>query len=96
MTAPFLKQSRIDPADIKKEWTGIDPLDYAKENKGKEPLLVNASWDHVIPKANALKLRDAFPGARQVWVPGGHYSAILHLLWMPGYVSRHFQKALAP
>jgi hypothetical protein len=96
MTAPFLKKSRIDPADIKKEWVGIDPLDYKDRNAGKTPLLVNASWDHVIPKANALKLHEAFPSSRQVWVPLGHYSAILHLLWMPGYISREFQRALRP
>jgi hypothetical protein len=94
MTEPFLRKSGIDPAELKTAWIGLDPLDYKDKNKGKTPLLINASWDTVVPKYNGLKLKEAFPDSRQMWVPLGHYTAILHLIWMPGYVSREFLKTL--
>ena len=48
----------------------------------------------VIPRANALRLKEAFPDSRQVWLPLGHYTAILHLVWLPRWVSRRLQEAL--
>ena len=68
-------------------------MDYRGSNKGKRALLINVRWDAVIPAANARKLLEAFPDARQVWLPLGHYSAIVHLLWVPKFVSREFQRA---
>jgi hypothetical protein len=50
--------------------------------------------DTVIPRANALRLKEAFPDSRQIWLPLGHYTAIVHLLWLPGSVSRRLQEAL--
>ena len=90
MTGPFIAKAGITLDALRRAWVGIDPLDYLKTNGGKRALLINASWDAVIPKANALKLKQAFPASRQQWVPLGHYSAILHLLWIPRYVAREF------
>lgn len=94
MTGPFVRKSAITPDSLRQAFKGIDPLDYAQGNADKELLLINAASDAVIPKANGLKLKSAFPRARQRWVPLGHYSAILHLIWLPGFVARDFMSRL--
>ena len=93
MTGGFVRKAGIRPEDVRKAWKGIDPLDYRASNKGKKALLINVRRDTVIPAVNARKLQDAFPDARQVWLPLGHYTAILHLLWVPRFVSKEFQRA---
>lgn len=90
MTGPFLAQAGITPEELRLAWQGLDPLERREHNRGKSALLVNASWDRVIPRTAALSLREAFPDSRQIWVPFGHYSAIVHLLWMPRLVSKDF------
>lgn len=90
MTGPFVRKAGIDLSELRSQWKGLDPLDYLEGNRSKPVLLVNASWDRVIPAANARKLKEAFPGSRQVWVPLGHYASLLHLVWIPRYISRDF------
>ncbi len=94
MTGPFARKMGLTVDDVRRAWPGMDPGERAAANRDKPVLLVNASWDAVIPKANALRLKDAFPGARQVWVPGGHYSAIIHLAWLPRWASQRLQEGL--
>jgi dipeptidyl aminopeptidase/acylaminoacyl peptidase len=94
MTAEFLRRAGIKPQELRQAWRGIDPLDYAAGNAGKDVLLINARSDSVVPRANGLKLKEAFPAGRQEWVSLGHYSAILHLIWMPGRVAREFKEKL--
>jgi dienelactone hydrolase len=93
MTGPILrrlgiKEERLEP--LAKE---IDPLLYKERNHLRPALLVNASWDRIVPSENGRLLHEAFPASSQIWVPGGHYSAILHMIWMPGYVARYFERA---
>jgi dienelactone hydrolase len=95
LTGPFAVKMGLRAADLREAWRGLDPLEHPERNAGKPVLLVNAGWDTVIPRANAGKLREAFPAARQVWVPGGHYSAIVHLLWLPRWISGVLKEALA-
>ena len=80
--------------DLRAAWVGLDPLDYQAVNGGKKALLINVNSDTVIPRANALRLKESFPDSRQVWLPMGHYTAILHLIWLPRWVSRRLQEAL--
>lgn len=94
LSGPFVRKMGLTPKELRAAWTGLDSLDYKTSNGGKKALLVNASWDRVIPRANALSLKEAFPDSRQVWVPLGHYSAILHLVWLPRWVSRRILEAL--
>lgn len=87
LSGPFIRRMGIGPAALREAWAGLDPLDYAVVNAGKPALLVNAWSDDVVPRDNALRLAAAFPAARQVWLPLGHYSSILHLLWLPRWIS---------
>ena len=94
LSGPFARKMGLTPADLTSAWTGLDPIDYRAANRNKPVLLVNARSDTVIPRANAEKLAQAFPAARRVWVPLGHYTAILHLIWMPRWVSGRLKEAL--
>lgn len=95
MTGPFLAKAGITPEELRGAWKGLDPLERKELNRGKGVFLINAGWDRVIPKTAALSLREAFPDSRQLWVPFGHYSAVVHLLWVPRLVSRDFARNLA-
>jgi len=96
MTGRFARRMGLKPGELADAWRGLDPLDYQDGNKEKPALMVNAAWDAVIPAANAEKLAEAFPSARRVQVPFGHYSAILHMFWMPGWVSARLREGLTP
>lgn len=93
LTGPWMKRIGIKPKNVAKEWKGIDPIDFEKSNGSKKAFLINARSDTVIPVANARRLKEAFPSARQLWVPFGHYTSIVHLLWAPRYVSEKFRQA---
>jgi dienelactone hydrolase len=94
LSGPFAKKMGLKPEELRAAWVGLDPLDYRAANAGKKALLINVNSDTVIPRANALRLKEAFPDSRQVWLPLGHYTAILHLIWLPRWVSRRLQEAL--
>jgi pimeloyl-ACP methyl ester carboxylesterase len=94
MTSAFVRGAGIDPEELRRTWKDIDPAGRGEDNRGKPVLLINARWDSVVPKANALRLKESFPEARQVWVPFGHYSAILHLFWVRSYAAREFSRLL--
>ena len=94
LSGPFVKKMGLKAEDLRAAWVGLDPLDYQAVNGGKKALLINVNSDTVIPRANALRLKESFPDSRQVWLPMGHYTAILHLIWLPRWVSRRLQEAL--
>jgi len=96
MTSEFVREAGIEEGELRRAWRGIDPSDHREDNRGKQVRLVNAHWDAVVPRANALKLKEAFPGSRQLWVPLGHYSAALHLPWIRGYATRRLAELLGP
>jgi pimeloyl-ACP methyl ester carboxylesterase len=94
MTGPFARRMGISAEQMRSTWQGLDPWDHRDSNAAKPALLVNVRWDAVVPRANALKLHEAFPASRQEWLLGGHYSSILHLLWLPRYIARDFVRHL--
>lgn len=93
LSGPFARKMGIRIEELKAAWAGLDPLEYKARNAGKPALLINVRSDTVVPRANALLLAAAFPAARQVWLPLGHYSAILHLVWLPRWVSKEISRA---
>ncbi len=94
MTSPFLRRAGLELGAIREAFKGIDPLDYTEANASKKALLINARWDSVIPRPNALMLHKAFPASRQVWIPFGHYTATLHLFWVTFYAADAFRENL--
>ena len=95
LSGPFARKMGISSEALKAAWVGLDPLEYRDRNAGKPAFLINVRSDTVIPRANALMLAQAFPAARQVWLPLGHYSAILHLVWMPRWISKEIGRFFA-
>lgn len=95
LTGPILRRLAIPPERMKLLEVEIDPFLYKEANRGRPALLVNAMWDRVIPAAYGRRLHEAFPASRQVWVPFGHYSSAVHLVWMPGYAARYLQESFA-
>ncbi|UPT74905.1 MAG: hypothetical protein M0D55_04120 [Elusimicrobiota bacterium] len=95
LSGPFARRMGISPEELRAAWAGIDPLDYKERNRGKKALLVNVRSDTVIPRANALRLKEAFPDSSQTWLPLGHYTAIVHLAWLPRWVSKRLKNALS-
>lgn len=94
MTGPFIEQMGISVEELRRAWVGLDPLEYRKGNSGKKALLINVRSDRVIPRRSAERLREAFPDSRQEWLPLGHYTALLHLVWVPRRISRAFAEGL--
>jgi dienelactone hydrolase len=95
LTGPFARKMGLSRGELQAAWSGLDPSERPERNAGKPALLVNAAWDTVIPRANARRLREAFPDSRQIWLPGGHYTAILHLIWLPRWISARLREALS-
>jgi dienelactone hydrolase len=95
LTGPFARKMGLRPEELRAAWAGLDALDYRASNADKPVLLVNARSDTVIPRANALKLAEAFPAARQVWLPFGHYTGIVHLVWLPRWISARLRGGLS-
>lgn len=94
MTHAFLARAGLKYAPVHEAFKDIDPLRFEEDNAGKPALLINVRKDLIIPVANAKKLHQAFPASRQVWLPLGHYTAMVHILWTPFYVAREFKKNL--
>lgn len=93
LTAKTLRRLSVDEQDVRARWKGLEPSEYPLAAE-RRALLINARWDRIIPRENALKLKEAFPKSRQMWVPFGHYSSIVHIFWIRGAVARHFQENL--
>lgn len=94
LSGPFVRKMGLKPEELRAAWTGLDPLDYKAANAGKKAFLINVRSDTVIPRENALKLKEAFPDSEQVWLPLGHYTAALHLVWLPRWISARLKKTL--
>lgn len=94
LSGPFVRKMGLKEEELRAAWVGLDPLDYKAANAGKRPYLINVNSDTVIPRANALRLKEAFPDSTQQWLPLGHYTAIVHLAWLPKTVSKRLRNAL--
>lgn len=94
LTGAYVRRMGVSAETLRAAWVGLDPLDYKSSNGGKKALLINVRADNVIPRENALRLKEAFPDSTQRWLPLGHFTGIVHLLWLPRRVSADLKKAL--
>lgn len=58
---------------LRQELAPIEPLNCLKAEQGKKVLMVNATYDFVIPKRDTDALWDRLGCPRIVWVESGHY-----------------------
>src|SRR5262249_5721626 len=74
----------------------VDPATREGRLDPTRTLLINARWDHVIPREQALALRRAAGGATQYWLPTGHTSSILYARRDRRPAREQFRKTLLP
>jgi dienelactone hydrolase len=69
----------------------IDPVTYAEHVRGRRMLMLNASYDEVIPRECTESLWRALGEPEIVWWDAGHYSAARFMLDGLARVTRFFQ-----
>jgi dienelactone hydrolase len=69
----------ISEAQLAEMLKPVDPLTFAARIPADHCLMVNASQDEVIPADCTAALRKAIGSPQIIWVPAGHYRAILFL-----------------
>src|SRR5262249_45843622 len=72
----------------------VDPATYPGRLDPARTLLINAKWDHVFPKPQALALRAAAGNARQEWLPCGHSGTLLYAGLVRRLALEHFRSTL--
>jgi dienelactone hydrolase len=69
----------IDEAQLAEALAPVEPINFASRIDAGRCLMINASNDEVIPRSLTERLRVAIGGPKLLWLPSGHYSAILYL-----------------
>jgi dienelactone hydrolase len=69
----------------------VDPVTYADNLRRRRVLMLNASYDEVIPKSATLSLWRAIGEPEIVWMDAGHYSAIRFLFDALARITQFFQ-----
>ena len=72
----------------------VDPATYPGRLDPARTLLINARWDHIFPRPQALALRAAAGGARQEWLPCGHSGTLLFAGRVRRLALAHFRATL--
>lgn len=77
----FFEQSGLTEESFKEKYRGavLDPLSTADRIHPSKVLMVNATFDRVVPKRNRLLLWDAAGRPARRLVPLGHFSSLLVL-----------------
>ncbi|OGS04111.1 MAG: hypothetical protein A3G41_08240 [Elusimicrobia bacterium RIFCSPLOWO2_12_FULL_59_9] len=90
MTRGVVDRLRLSPEELSRHLRPFDPRLYRGSGDSRPVLLINAWFDRVVPRANARKLKEAFPRAGQKWIPFGHYTSILAIFWVRQSAARFF------
>jgi hypothetical protein len=71
----------------------LEPADWAKRLEQNKVMIIEASFDRSIPKRSRDGLREAFPDARYLRVPTGHYTIALAFPLIIGSIADHLRSA---
>ncbi len=74
----------------------IDPVQYGEKMRGRRVLMINASFDEVIPKVCTESLWKSFGEPKIVWFDCGHYSAARFMFDALASVTEFFNEQSAP
>jgi hypothetical protein len=72
----------------------VDPASHPGRLDPARTLLINARWDHIFPRAQAVAMRKAAGGARQEWLPCGHQGTLLFAGRVRRLALEHFKGTL--
>ncbi len=90
-----MNKNEISFTQMQEDWLEIEPLNLAPYIKGREIFMINATFDHILPSACTKKLWQVLEEPRIVWIPSGHYGAVLFLNYARREIIRFFEKKLA-
>jgi fermentation-respiration switch protein FrsA (DUF1100 family) len=72
----------------------VDPASRPERIDPARTLLIQARWDHVVPRGQAEALRAAAGGAPRVWLPAGHTTSLLFSGRVGRKAREHFRRTL--
>ena len=74
-----LEAKGIDQKQLEAKFAPVEPLTFARRIDPAKCLMINAANDEVIPRLLTEKLAGAIGAPTLLWLPAGHYSAILYM-----------------
>lgn len=94
----LMEEQRVSPEalkqDAEKTLATVEPLNYAYRLPPNNILMINAYFDQAIPRPYTLALWEKIGKPHLVFVPAGHYTAILFLWYAEVQAYEHFKKTL--
>jgi acetyl esterase/lipase len=92
-----LAEQKISPEELEKKLRGTitcDPIAYAPYVDPQSVLLVLAVFDSVVPAKKGRELRNALGKPETIFLPAGHYSALLFIPYLKWASCHFFEKRL--
>lgn len=77
---------------VRQAWRPIDPLTFAPRVRKDDILMVNGTWDEIIPTSCTERLHEAFGGPKIKWYPATHYSLVAYLPDVLLRIRRHVKR----
>jgi BAAT / Acyl-CoA thioester hydrolase C terminal len=94
----LMEKQRLSPQALKQEaekiLASVEPLSHARRLSPANILMINAYFDQVVPRTYTLALWERIGRPHLVFVPTGHYTAILFLWYAESEAYGHFKKTL--
>ena len=89
-----MEKGKISFKAMEENWREIEPLVVAPGLKGRKILMINATFDHIMPYRCTKKLWQVLGEPRIIWIPSGHYGAAIFLNYARVEVMRFFIRYL--
>jgi len=89
-----MEKGNISFKAMGENWRQIEPLTIAPFLNDREILMINATFDHIMPCRCTKKLWQALGKPRIIWIPSGHYGAAIFINYARVEVMRFFVRYL--
>lgn len=76
-----MERGNINFESMEESWREIEPLVLAPYIRNRPVLMINATFDHLIPYTCTKKLWQTLGEPPIVWIPSGHYGAAIFLTY---------------
>lgn len=75
-------------------WFVLDPLTFAHLNRPRTVLMINGTYDMIIPRKAVFELHKALGNPELIWLPAFHLTVFLFTPFIIGKTRRFFEKHL--
>lgn len=89
-----LRSKRVGYERLREEMQSVEPLHYLRGQYGERVLMVNGRYDLVIPREDAIALRQALGEGPILWLNTGHYGPALVRSALFGILERFLRARL--